>query len=226
LKDDRIDRIFEQAPKDMPATLAEKIRARIQSDTQPVKPLPGGVLYALLFTAIFGLAGTLFAAILGFAGLHALSWQEAIAFLIALAALAFGGSAMVARSMRPASGSLHSWILASVALVAYELLVLTFFRDYSMASFIHRGVVCLLLGVLCGTFAALPAWFVVRSGFVVEPGRAGAIIGLIGGLAGLLALTLHCPFITTPHAGVWHAAVIPVCVAVGAIAGRRFLSKR
>jgi len=76
------------------------------------------------------------------------------------------------------------------------------------------------LGVACAAVAALPVWLIVRRGFIVNPTGAGALLGLLSGLTGLTALTLHCDIITAPHTGVWHAAVVVVCVLAGAITGR------
>ena len=219
MKDELTDNLFEQVP-DMPAALADKIRLRIQSDTQPVEPMMSVVAYGLLFGGVFAAVAILFAAVLGFKGLHVLSPMTAIAMLVVLVALACWGGLMVARSMRPAGGQLHLLLSAGMAVIAYEALVLTLFRDLSTTLFVDKGVLCLLLGVLCAAIVAVPVWLIVRRGFVVDSVRAGALIGLLSGLAGVTALTLHCPIITVPHAGVWHAAVPVVCVAAGALAGR------
>jgi hypothetical protein len=218
VRDEQIDSLLEHGP-DMPATLAARIGEQIRHDTGPVKPLMRGGVYVLLFVAIFAAIAILFAAIFGFKGLHLLSSAAALSILVTLVVVALAGGITAARSMTPGSGSLHSWLLAGVAFGAYEVLVLTLFRDYSTTLFVSRGVICLLLGLACAAFMALPMWLIVRHGFVVEPVPAGAVIGLVSGLAGLTGLTLHCPVITTPHAGVWHAAVILVSVGAGMLAG-------
>jgi hypothetical protein len=220
MNDERLDRAFAHSGDILPAALAAKIRARIQADTQPVKLMPSGPVCVFWFAAIFGLVSTLFASLLGFRGLHLLSTEQTAEFLSALLVLTLASGAMAARGMRPGSGSLHSWLLGGVALAVYDSLVIFFFKDYSTAGFVPRGVVCLLLGVACALIAAVPIWLIVRRGFVVEPVQTGAIVGLVAGLAGLLALTLHCTVLTTPHAAVWHAGVVVICVAAGAIAGR------
>ena len=225
MTDDQLDRAFDniavgRAPE-IPPAVAEKIRAHIQRDTRPVKPMLPVAAYSVLFAVVFGVVALAFGASLGFKGLHLLSVRAATELLGVLIALAVTGAAMVARSMRPASGPLHSWVLGALAVILYEVLALTLFADYSTAEFMHRGVVCLTLGVLCAAVAGLPIWFIVRIGFVVDPVRSGAVIGLVSGLAGLTALTLHCNILTAPHTAVWHAAVIVVCVAGGALIGKR-----
>jgi hypothetical protein len=128
--------------------------------------------------------------------------------------------------MRPAAGRLLSLPLSVLALIGYEAMVFGFFRDYSAEAFVHQGMACLGLGVLCGVVVGVPIWVVVRQGFVVEPVRAGAAIGLVSGLSGIGFLTMHCPVLTVPHAGVWHALVVVVCAGGGAILGRMRLGWR
>jgi hypothetical protein len=219
MNDDQFDRLFDRAP-DMSAALADKIRAQIARDTQPVKPLRSALAYTLMFAALFLLFSIAFAAALKFKGLYALSTSQAVELLLMLLVAALVGSSIAALSMRPASGGLHSWIAGALALLAYEALVLRLFSDYTTEEFLHKGLVCLSLGVLCGVFAGAPLWLIVRRGFVVEPVRAGAAIGLVSGLTGLTFLTLHCDLLTVPHTSLWHAGVILVCVAAGALAGK------
>jgi hypothetical protein len=213
--------MFDQVP-DMPAVLADKIRLRIQSDTLPVQPMMSVGSYGLLFGGVFAAVAILFATVIGLKGLPVLSPIMAAELLSVLVALGLWGGWMVARSMRPGSGRLHLGLLAGVAVGAYEGLVLLLFRDFSTTRFVESGGLCLLTGVLCAAIVAMPVWLIVRRGFMVDSVRAGALIGLLSGLAGLTALTLHCPIITAPHAGVWHAAVPVLCVAAGALAGRAF----
>jgi hypothetical protein len=220
VNDEQRDSLLAQPSDAMPAGLSDKIRAQIRTDVRPVKLLAEPWVYVLVFSALFAVIGTAFAAKFRFVGWHAQSPQQALFFLTSLCALALAGGVLVARALRPGSGSLHGGILCVLSLAAYEALVLALYRNYSTAEFVHLGVICLALGVLCGALTAIPIWFVVRRGFVVYPALTGALIGLLGGLTGLLALTLLCPLLTTPHAGVWHAAVLPVCVTCGSLTGR------
>ncbi len=221
MNDNEIDSLFQHQPE-MPPQLKEQIRAGIMRDTRPVEPMRGNAFYGLALWILFGAVAILFAFVIGVRGLPLLSWQEAGGILGTLLVLGLISSAALARSMRPGSGNLPSWLLGGVSLIAYQALVLIFFRDYSFADFVENGIVCLGLGVLCGALAAVPIWLILRRGFIVERLRAGAIAGLVSGLAGLSALTLHCPRLTTPHTAIWHAAVLLVCVGVGATLGRIF----
>jgi hypothetical protein len=121
--------------------------------------------------------------------------------------------------MRPGAkriggGLLFIWIFAAI-----EAVFLILFHDYSLGRFVHWGTGCLRAGLLCAIPAAFLMWFLVWRGYVLNPVSAGAAIGCIAGLAGLTALEIHCPILTVPHVAVWHAAVVVVCAAAGALAG-------
>jgi len=216
MNDKQIDGLFDGTPQ-IPEALAAKIRAQIQRDTQPVQPLKSATHFAIIFSAVFAIVSLAFAAVLRFKGLHALSSTAAAELLLLLVLTAVCAAHIVARAMRPAGGRLYSWLLAAFALAAYEALIIRLFSDYSTPEFLHGGLICLSLGTLCGVFTSLPLWFAVRGGFIVQPLRAGAAIGLLSGLSGLTFLTLHCDNLTVPHTGLWHAAVIIVCTAAGAL---------
>jgi hypothetical protein len=222
--DEEMNRLFEPA-SEIPAALAETIRARIHNDTRPVKPLPGVAATSLLFGGVLAVVATIFVALIGFKALQVLAPAALVEMLAVLLALAFWAAVLVARSMRPAAGRVNVWLPLALAMVSYETLVLTLFGDYSMGRFVHQGIACLLLGLLGAAVASLPVWLIVRQGFVVQPMRAGAAMGLVTGLAGLAALTLHCPILTVPHAAVWHAAVVAICTAAGALAGHALRSR-
>lgn len=201
----------------MPLAVSERIREQIRRDTQPARPLMSNAAYVLVFCCVFAVVSFLFAAVIGFNAWHIA--PETVAVMLAvIVVLAVWSGWMVARTMRPGSGRVFGLPSGVIAFAAYEALVLTSFSNYSMKLFVHRGMACLSLGVACGALASLPIWLVVRRGFAVQPMTSGALIGLLSGLAGLAALTLHCPIFEVPHAGVWHGAVVLVCTAAGMLA--------
>ena len=220
MNDEQLDGLLKSGSP-VPPAIAEKIRAQIQRDTQPVRPMLSGAAYTLFFCVTLAVISIVFAALLSFGGLHALSAGAAAQLLFILMLLAIFAAGTVAKSMRPASGQLRTWLFGSLAFALYESFMVRLLSSYDMDGFVHHGIACLALGVLCGVIVAAPIWIIAnRYGFVVEPVLSGGAIGLVGGLAGLVMLTLHCPLLTVPHTGVWHAAVIVICVAAGTILGR------
>lgn len=217
---DEIERAFQKNVPEVPATVAANIRAQILRDTSAVRPMPPISRHALFFGGVFALLAVVWGATTGFRGFWVLSPAAALALISSLVVLAIWCGVSAARSMRPGAGNLYSWISTAMVLVVYEALVLVLFDDYSMQRFIHHGMACLTLGLACAATTAVPMLFIARRGFVVDPTRAGAVIGLMSGLTGLMALTLRCPLISVPHTGVWHAAVVPVCAIAGALIGR------
>jgi hypothetical protein len=121
--------------------------------------------------------------------------------------------------MRPGAVSLGGGLLFALTFAVPEAVFLILFHDYSLGRFVHWGTGCLRAGLLCAIPVALVVWFIVRRGYVLRPVSTGAAIGCIAGLAGLTALEIHCPILTIPHVAVWHAAVVLVCAAAGALAG-------
>jgi hypothetical protein len=210
--------MFERMPE-MPAGLADKIRAQIERETGPVKPLMSGRVFGALVLAVALAVSLLLAAIFKFKGVQALTAAAGAELLVVLLIAAWLAAVTVARSMRPAGGVLRSWLIGGLVLLAYEGLVVMWFHDYSLGLFVERGVKCFGLGTLCGILVAVPVVLLVRRGFVVEPVKAGAGIGLLGGLAGVIFLTLHCDVLEAPHAAFWHALVLVFCAGFGALVG-------
>ena len=93
------------------------------------------------------------------------------------------------------------------------------FRDYQTDHFFSIGIVCLLTGLLHAIPAALLGWLLLRRGFAVNPVSAGLVAGVLGGLAGVGMLELHCPNFQAAHVLVWHTAVVPLSGAAGALVG-------
>jgi hypothetical protein len=221
MNDQEMDSLLHNAAPEMPSQLLASIRAQIHSDTRPATPLMGAFSYVAIFAAVSGLVSIGLAAILQFKGLHALSVPAAAKLSALLLLGVLFSSHIVGRGMRPATGPLRIWLLGGFALASYDALIFHLLGDYSTTAFIHSGMTCLGLGALCGLFTALPLWLLVRRGFVVEPLRTGAAIGLLSGLSGLTFLTLHCDNLTVPHDAIWHAAVLVLCMAAGALVSPR-----
>jgi hypothetical protein len=180
-----------------------KIRAAIANDTKPVRPLPGtktmGAIFFLLCWVI-AMAGGI---VVGPKGFHLLTTLERISIFAVLAAVTIAAALLAARAMRPAAGRLFGGWPAILSLLAPELVFFAVFQDYDARDFIHAGLVCLGLGSAFAIPVTCLTWLVMSRGFVVERVTAGMLAGLVGGLAGLGMLEVHCPLLTMPHVGFW-----------------------
>jgi hypothetical protein len=103
--------------------------------------------------------------------------------------------------------------LGSVTLLAVFAFL---FRDYQIDHFVSIGIVCLFTGLLHAIPAVFLSWLLLRRGFALNPVSAGLVAGVLGGLAGVGVLELHCPNFQAAHILVWHTAVVPLSGAAGA----------
>jgi hypothetical protein len=205
----------------MDTAVSAEIRGAIARDTKPVRPLPGttamGATFFLLCWVI-AMAGGIIA---GPNGFHLLTQSERISIFGVLLAVTAGLAILAARGMRPAAGRLFGGWPAVLSLLALEMVFLAVFQDYDTGDFIHAGLVCLGLGSAFAIPVTCLTWLVMNRGFVVERVTAGMLAVLVGGLAGLGMLELHCPLLTMPHVGFWHVAVVMVSLVFGACLGSR-----
>lgn len=200
-------------------SVLDRIRGPLLSSLSPVRPLAPVAAFAALFLCIFGAAAVLGVLKFGIYGWPALSVLQRVVIFLVLIAFAVLSAAMAARHMRPGARTIGGGLLFTLTFAAIEAVFLILFHDYSLGRFVHWGTGCLRSGLLCAIPAALVIWFIVQRGYVLRPVSAGAAIGCIAGLAGLTALEVHCPILTIPHVAVWHAAVVVVCAAAGALIG-------
>ena len=200
--------------------MLERIGNSIKPSLRPVRPLPPVWLMAVglvLVCAAVSLAG---AAPSGFFGVAKMNLLErslvfpALGLLACLAAISFVHHMIPASRLRVSPGALLA--LSSVALLA---VFAPLFRDYYTDHFFSAGIACLLTGLLHAIPAGLLSWLMLRRGFAVEPASAGLVAGMLGGLAGVGMLELHCPNFQAAHILVWHTAVVPVSAGLGALLG-------
>jgi hypothetical protein len=196
------------------ASVADSIRPAMK----PVRPLaPAWLLTAAaaMVCAAVALAG---AVRFGFLGFEKLGIVARVSIFIALGLLLFVAAREFVGQMIP--GSRHRVTpaaLLQITIVALITLFALLFRDYHTIDFFSAGVVCLSVGLLHAAPAALLCWFVLRRGFAVNPVGAGLAAGILGGLAGVTMLELHCPNFEALHIIVWHTAVVPASGALGAL---------
>lgn len=209
-----------QVPHGVDPKVLEPIAASIKASIHPVRPLPPGWILAtglVLICAAVSLAG---AAHSGFFGIVKMDWlQRGLIFpLLALLALfassTFAGE-MIPGSRRHVSPGAQLTVGVLALLVAFAAL----FRDHQVDHFIPVGLACLFTGLFYAFAAGLLCWLLLRRGFAVNTVSAGFVAGTLAGFAGVGMLELHCPNFQIAHLLVWHAGVVPVSAALGALAG-------
>lgn len=204
-----------QHPVD-PALLA-RITGSIQGTITAVEPRPQTWVLAGQLLAVCAAVAVAGAAWAGLDGVAALAPWQRLADFVSLSVLwvALARECVV----RYIPGGLPLSTTAAV-LSCWAVLVLLFtlvFRDYRAEHFVTAGLGCLEQGVLRAIPAAILATLVLRRGFATRPVLAGAVAGALAGLAGVVFLELHCSNVEAPHRLVWHAAVVPLSAALGAL---------
>jgi len=217
------DRILRDSAMSQPGpdpSLIEAISRGIVPGIRPVRPMisswrlsailvPGAVVLALLVSLLVGQSG-----------LRSLSGFQATLIFGELAVLLWLASRALFAEMVPASARLTSPArLATWTALALTAVFVQLFPDRSTTDFVHRGLGCLTMGLLVAVPAGALSALWLRRGVVLQPSAAGAAAGLMGALAGVFALELHCPYLQAPHL-LWHALVIPVAAVDGAGIGR------
>jgi hypothetical protein len=205
----------------MDAALSAKIRGTIARDTKPVRPLPSTLTMGAIFFLLCWVIAIAGGMVVGPNGYRLLTQVERISIFGVLAAATAALAIVAARGMRPAAGRLYGGWPAALSLLAPEMVFLAVFQNYDASHFMHAGLLCLGLGSAFAVPTTWLTWQLMKRGFVVEPVMAGVLAGLVGGLAGLCMLEVHCPLLTVPHVGFWHVAVVVVSLAFGACLGLR-----
>jgi hypothetical protein len=224
-----MDRMLRDSAASQPGpdpNLIETITGRIVPGVRPVRPMISSWRFSALLVPGVVVLALLISLLVGQLGLRRLSGFEAALIFGELAVLLWLASRALFAEMVPASARLASpGRLAAWAALALMALFLELFPDRSMAGFVHRGLGCLTMGlvvaVVAGTLSAL--W--LRRGFVLDSTAAGAASGLMGALAGVFTLELHCPYLEAPHL-LWHVLVIPLAALAGAAIGRLKSTRR
>ena len=223
MKDEEVDSVLAKAARApyvlQPGTV-QRIADSIKPSLRPVRPLPSARVLSsglVLICATVSLAGAARAGFFGFAKMDLFERLLIFPALILLCWVAGEGfvHAMIPGSLRRISpGAILGF--GSAALLA---LFASLFRDDQTDHFFSIGIVCLLTGLFHAIPAALLGWLLIRRGFAVNPVAAGLMAGVLGGLAGVGMLELHCPNFQAAHVLVWHTAVVPLSGVAGALVG-------
>lgn len=153
------------------------------------------------------------------AALGALGWALVVSAVVCLGFLRFAASRRLLFAVLAAVPvGFFTYLLA----VSSSLLPLTSLLGDSsrLESARACGVVALAVGGLC-TASVLFVW---RRTDPFNPGLAGALLGLVGGIAGATSVGLVCPHTEGWHLWIGHGLSVVVMCALGAAIGRRLLS--
>jgi hypothetical protein len=192
----------------------------------PVRPVQiwhGAAAAALLVLALSA-AVALFYGVRG--DIAALAPADIV--LVRSAALLLAGVATAhaaLSSTRPGVGQRAQgwpWAVAAAALFPLAGLITWLRGDYALSDMVGPSVpYCFGISLGCAALlaGALTLW--LRRGAVMEPQRAGLLIGLTSGALGTLAYNIACPSNSIGYAAIWYS----LCVAISAIAGRMILPR-
>jgi hypothetical protein len=221
VNDKQIDDLLSRAtraPDPVDPSLVKSVSDSLQSSLKPVRPLASTWLLATAAVTLAAAVAVAGAAHAGFLGFEKLSVIERGLIFVTLGALLWLAAAEFVNQMIP--GSRHRITprpLIWTCIIALAAVFAILFRDYQTTHFLSAGIVCLATGFLHAIPVGLLSWLLLRRGFAVDRVAAGFSAGLLGGLAGVVMLELHCPNFEAFHILVWHTAVAPVSAAAGAL---------
>lgn len=208
----------------------DKLIASLVDDLQPVRPLKQGkgMAYAMLAMA---------------AGVAVITWGFGIRrdimaghpdpmFLTAsglFLVLALASAWAVIDMARPFVGMRRDgwgWtaLMAAVLPVSALGLASTQWIAGHRVQLDADGVNCLRFGVIVGLLTAVPLTLWLRRGAPSDPRRAGMLVGVAAGAAGIFAVSLQCPHNDLLHIGIWHGAAVIVMGLLGRLVLPRLLA--
>jgi len=202
--------------------LASAIAERIGQNLAAVRPLRPAGYYAGGFVLIF--LAPIVAAI-GILRASGIAGMGLSMIAVVFGGLAFCGGLLaisLAAEMAPGSrrllppAALMGGILLAVAANIWAL-----FPYQPETGFWLQSGKCLLLGIGFAAPTAALAWGLLRRGALLSPAVSGAAAGLLGGLAGIAVLEIHCPDWNAAHILVAHWGTALICAATGLLAASR-----
>jgi len=223
VNDKEIDGILKNAKAvtgDPPPEVLRRITDSIVPSLRPVRPLPPawrmtGTLIAVC--AAVSLAGALR---VGLAGFDKMDLPQRVVIFSGLAVLVWAAARTLVAEMIPGSRrTVAPLVHLAMSCAGLAGLFALMFHDSSIENFISIGLNCLFTGLLHAVPATLLSWLVLRRGFAMNAAAAGLLAGMLGGLAGVGMLELHCPNFETAHLVVWHTAVVLLSAILGYLAG-------
>ena len=216
-----VEKLSEQSAScELRPELTQAIAERIGQNLTAVRPLGPFGYYAAGFALIF-LAPIV--AALGMLSTNGIARMSPAAIVLAFGALAICAALLavsLAADMSPGSRRpAPSVVLTGGILLSLAAIFCVLLPYRTETSFWVQSGLCLQLGVVFAVPTAALAWGLLRRGAVLSPAISGAAAGLLGGLAGLTVLEIHCPDHNLAHVLVAHWGAALVCTAIGLVAG-------
>lgn len=213
-------------PVPPPPELTASIRARCTADLEPKRSLSAGSRAAVSF-------GLWLLAALGIAVLEGLNENHsaralvlgAIGWATVMGAVLFVGFAKPPGRRASRNARLALAVVIPVAFFAYLGLSGTEWMPF--AGFLDTGghaLKCGMMSLGIGALGTLSILFVWRRTDPFTPGISASLAGLLGGVAGAVAIGLVCPSGETWHLWLGHGAAVVALVALSALVGRRWLT--
>ncbi|MCU1257728.1 MAG: hypothetical protein JWO80_613 [Bryobacterales bacterium] len=197
------------------ATLS-RIERSIIADLRPVRPIAPKSKISAVFAAIFASVVAIGVLRIGAFAFRVMSPFQAAVILTILALSAGLLAYSLVNQMSP--GSLHRIsprLLPLSIMLTLAIAIAVVFQFHEERNFWAESWACFRTGTPLAALAAAPIWLVLRLGAILSPATAGAATGLLAGLAGTMALEIHCPNLDASHILVAHLGV----AVFGAIAG-------
>jgi hypothetical protein len=215
--DEKIDRLLRLAPfSELSPDLHRKISGALTASLRPVKPMPAARVLAGQFAAIFVVFAAALVAMMGVTGFRALHAWQALGIVAILAVGVSLFSLTLAWQIRP--GSLQkipaklSWACFGVGFLTSAALL---FPWRGAEAFVSRGWPCLLTGSAVAIPGGVLFWLLARRGVPLSAGAFGGTLGGIAGLLGLTVLQFHCLYQNAAHLLVWHGGILVLSITTG-----------
>jgi hypothetical protein len=223
MKDKEIDDVLRQMADAQPGidpTLLDHISTSLGSGLQPAKTMPPSWVVAIGLVLVSATLAIVIAIVLGPHGIQKMTAGQrellfAVLGLLTLLSAVLCVSEAIPGSRRPVRPGVL--IVLGCAVLAATFAVL--FHEYQTAHFVFEGMKCLIAGVAAAIPVGIANRLLLKRGYFVNRTAAGLAGGTLAGLAGITMLEIHCPNFAVPHLLVWHIAVLPLCAALGVLAG-------
>lgn len=186
---------------------------------KPVRGLPAPWIMAVGILLAGAVAMAVGSKHLGLAGWDTLEPFQRISIFAGLAIAGAATSVLLAQQMFPTlSRRVSPPVCLAVALTAIAAGPVALMPlEFDAADFSDFGLKCAEYGLFYSLAAAIPIWLLLRRGYFVQPGWAGALTGLVSGICATVVLELYCPLIERAHVLVWHGGVVVVAVMAAAM---------